>query len=549
MFVTERNIMKILPLDNSNNYISNSKQVKKNNPQYISNPIYKGQLAGIPKSYISFGGGDSLDLYKTFALLRDKYERDGEEQEPYLVKREILKELERRNPDNKTLIDVHKNVYGDLLNANDLNEIKRKYPTFRLVKEANEVDFKDNKLIAEIKNGNNPIFNNKEDLSVQLIKLYWGEGFSLSDIAKQANTKPSTILFIMDKLNIERVTPYYGKILKLSDREYNERFTREMAEKREIIAAEKRGEPYIPRKPLTKEQKQHISESLIDFYAKNPERISELSERQKEFYKKHPEAALIFRFVMLKAWNMESCAAVRRRLKSFLEQNNIQLEKNEKEPSFDYLSRLQAEKMKVFWDTHPYEKKKFSKGVISAWEKINNHQNIDSIKNTANVKLFPTLFENEIKAWTKQEKMKPNSVLKGVDVSDFNIPLAFQLFPLDLVNKTDEYKIINEFFKANKKHFSKFNDAIALQIMGIHNYYKRSNDVDLSLAKEVVSFVDRAMAKRTKMDVNEVVKLYADILTIVRKNGNEDDFNKILKAYDLVYNKDFATGLNTLLVL
>lgn len=542
--------MKVLPIFNNYQRINDNINIKKENNNQ-TNPTFNTQITGIPKSYISFSGGDSLDLYKTFALLRGKYEIDGEEQEPFLVKQEILKELEQRNPENKTLIDVHKQVYAKLLNANDLDEIKLLYPTFRLVKKFNDVDFKDNAFVAEIKRGDNPIFNNKEDLSVQLIKLYWGEGFSLSDIAKQANTKPSTISAVMEKLNIERVTPYYGRLLKLSDREYNERFTREIAEKMELIAAQKRGEPFIPRKPLTAEHKQHISESLIKFYSEHPERLALLSERQKEFFKNHPEEALIFRFVMYKAWNMESCAVVRRKLKTFLEQNNIQVERYEKEPGYEYLSRVQSEKMKTFWDTHPYEKKKFAKGVQHAWDKINKHKNIELIRNTADAPMLPKFLELEMKNWAKEQneidKTLPRDKRRNFDVDSFKPSVAYQLFDADLINNTNEHKILNEFFKHNKSAFKVFNDAISFHIMGIHNYYKRSNNVDKDLARNIIIHINKEMNGRTKMDVNSVIKFYAEILTIIKNSGNIDEYNKILKAYDLVYNRDFNTGVNTLL--
>jgi len=110
-------------------------------------------------------------------------------------------------------------------------------------------------------------------------------------------------------------------------------------------------------------------------------------------------------------------------------------------------------------------------------------------------------------------------------------------------------EILNEFFKHNKSVFKVFNDAISFQIMGIHNYYKRSNNVDADLAKDIVTHINKEMNNRTKMDVNAVIKLYAEILTIVKSSGNIDDYNKILKAYDLIYNKDFNTGIFTLLNL
>ena len=63
-----------------------------------------------------------------------------------------------------------------------------------------------------------------------MIKLYWGEGFSLSDLRKYAAGQD--LHYTMKKLNIPFVSRDYGHILKLSDPEYNARLTREMTEKR-----------------------------------------------------------------------------------------------------------------------------------------------------------------------------------------------------------------------------------------------------------------------------------------------------------------------------
>ena len=116
--------MKILPIHSSNYNINNNKPIQNKDIKNISTPIHANQLTGIPKSYISFGGGDSLNLYKTLSLLENKKERTNEEQIPYIVKIEILNELAKRNPNNKTLIDIHKTVFQKLTTAKDLNEIK-----------------------------------------------------------------------------------------------------------------------------------------------------------------------------------------------------------------------------------------------------------------------------------------------------------------------------------------------------------------------------------------------------------------------------------------
>lgn len=111
----------------------------------------------------------------------------------------------------------------------------------------------------------------------------------------------------MKKLNIPLAEPTYGKILKLSDPEYNERLTREMTAKRmealDRKAQEATGEPvYIKRGPLSEEHRRHISEGLNRYYENNPEAIYNLSERQRQFYIDNPEKAKILSRVTTKAW-------------------------------------------------------------------------------------------------------------------------------------------------------------------------------------------------------------------------------------------------------
>jgi hypothetical protein len=94
--------------------------------------------------------------------------------------------------------------------------------------------------------------------------------------------------------------------LKLSDREFNERITKAISQNRFENADRKaqKGEPvYIPStrkgKPLSPEHRHKISESLVLYYAENPERINEQSERQKAYFRENPDQAEFFLWYQL----------------------------------------------------------------------------------------------------------------------------------------------------------------------------------------------------------------------------------------------------------
>ena len=177
----------------------------------------------------SFCGGYSLNLAETIENL-DKLATKYPDIYPKNVREWAGMILEEGNKAKDTLISVHKKLYANVKECFSLEELKTKFPEFKDVKPASEVDAKEGSLLDEILKGQNEIFNNEEDLSLQLIKLYWGEGFSLNDLKAYAGGRD--LNGIMNKLNIPKVNRNYGHVLKFSDPEYNERLTKQMTQKR-----------------------------------------------------------------------------------------------------------------------------------------------------------------------------------------------------------------------------------------------------------------------------------------------------------------------------
>lgn len=358
------------------------------------------------QQYLSFTGGYSINLAETIKNL-DKLAQKYPEIYPKNVREWAMMILESGNKENDTLITVHKKLYENIKDCFSLKELKAKFPEFKDVKSAEDIEYREGSLIDDIKQGKIEYFNPEEDLSLQLIKLYWGEGFSLNDLKAYTNGKD--INHVMEKLNIPKVNRNYGHILKFSDPEYNERLTKQMQQKRmetmDRKAQKADGEPvFIKRGPLSAEHRQHISEGLIRFYEQNPERIFAMSERQKKFYQDNPEQAQLFRRVMKKAWGLDNANKIKVALSKYMKSQGFkELTTDDLENPIN-LKKEQSDAMRKFWATNEWAKKILSKNVEYGWRKVREEQDMYYV-----VDVTPKLFKRRFFIWAKNQ---------GIDTSD-----------------------------------------------------------------------------------------------------------------------------------
>lgn len=358
------------------------------------------------QQYLSFTGGYSINLAETIKNL-DKLAQKYPDIYPKNVREWAMMILESGNKENDTLITVHKKLYENIKDCFSLKELKAKFPEFKDVKSAEDIEYREGSLIDDIKQGKIEYFNPEEDLSLQLIKLYWGEGFSLNDLKAYTNGKD--INHVMEKLNIPKVNRNYGHILKFSDPEYNERLTKQMQQKRmetmDRKAQKADGEPvFIKRGPLSAEHRQHISEGLIRFYEQNPERIFTMSERQKKFYQDNPEQAQLFRRVMKKAWGLDNANKIKVALSKYMKSQGFkELTADDLENPIN-LKKEQSDAMRKFWATNEWAKKILSKNVEYGWRKVREEQDMYYV-----VDVTPKLFKRRFFIWAKNQ---------GIDTSD-----------------------------------------------------------------------------------------------------------------------------------
>lgn len=499
--------------------------------------------------YLAFTGGYSLDLASTIKNL-DKLAQKKSDVYPPQIREWAGIILEEGNKAKETLIDIHKKFYESLKECFSLDEVKAKFPEFKDVIPSSQVNFKDGSFFDDIQQGKLEYFDKEEDLSLQLLKLYWGEGFSINDLRKYTDGK--NISYAMKKLNIPLTDPTYGKILKLSDPQYNERLTREMTAKRmealDRKAQQSTGEPvYIKRGPLSEEHKKHISEGLIRYFENNPEAIYNLSERQRQFYTDNPERAKILRRVTTKAWYIFGADRIKAAMSAFMKKNGIHTFEGSKLENPMEFTKQESSMMKKFWASNEWAKKSFSKNMTYAWKKVKEEQTV-----VYDVRVAPLGFMKKVIAWAKQN---------GEDISENDF-----IAKLDPNNKENNYinYAINKFTRGYvDSHENESNIMANTYFLALLNVNREISKMDLSkvdtetkmLVKSLQEMIKKSLFESPDLpfdrnqfkilDTNDVQAVFGILRTLCLDTFNpkfSSMFEKHMdKAYDYV-SKNYKTG-------
>ena len=397
--------MKINPI-NFYNFKTYKQNFKQN--QNIQKPNY--QMPDY-RFYQSFLGGYSLNLAQTYNNLNiEQYPNTD-------IPAMIQSELEFGRGD-KTLYDIHFEKYKKLLDCYSLEDLKqgefaREFPELKGVIPSSEIQTpKKGSFIDNYRLGQYEIFNKDEDLTLQIIKLYWGQGFSLSDLAdyiakNSPDNKPVNLRYTMNKLNIPLMNPRYAEVLKLSNKDYNDKFTSEMSlrlrQAKEAAQQYAEGEAVvIPRGELSPSHKKHISEGLKKHFREHPEKLLEMSKRQKKFYEENDLYREEISTVMDYAWNKtQEGKSVAKHLSKFLKKfysvdiARLNLAKD--------MSTISKKAMDDFWAKNSWAKEQFSKAAKKGWEYLKTHPVID-IKNPEKqncvvLHYIPKTLQKELADW------------------------------------------------------------------------------------------------------------------------------------------------------
>lgn len=490
--------MKISAINFNNFKIQNLKS----NKHQATNLIQKSNnFMPTTAQYLAFCGGYSVNLAQTYDNLEDN-------QYPQDIKAMVQDTLKSGNPSQKTLYDVHFEKYQNVLNYFTLDELKEAYPEFKNVKSAFDVMAKEDSFIGEFQNKKSEIFNTDEDLTLQLIKLYWGQGFSLNDISRyiaqnSQKGEEKNIYPAMKKLNIPTMGIRYAKVLKLSNKEYNENFTLEMSNRlREAKEAKKQyqeGEPvYIPRGPLSESHKQHISEGLKKYYLENPQKIYTQSQRQKAFYEAHPEKKEEFSQVLGYAWNntKEGTSLAKHISKFVRKYNNSQISPDELSGKKEMDSRTKTA-FGEFWKTNKWASKQFSIAMTKGWESVKvQKRSLEDVYNYRTIpneqlalNLIPTQLRKGMEDWF---------VAQGYDLKDFVFCKALifkegnaDLQKLQNITNKKSQKIVAKYIYAHPQITDMLANSMQFAIMDV---MKDLESNDLKLPKSLRKDYSKVMA-------------------------------------------------------
>lgn len=533
--------MKINPI--SFNYGVNSQNIKN---KVQKNNIEQNKIENLPSvsaSYmLAFTGGKSLNLEQTVKQI----EQFGSF--PPDIKEEAEQIIKEGNPDNKTLIDVHKEKYEGLNYLDNLDDIKELYPEFEGVLPDSAVEIREGSFMDDVKKGKIPYFDKNQDVAVQLLQMYWGEGFSLNDLKTQFAGK--SINSVFEKLNIPKTDRTYGYYLKFSDKEYNERFTSKMSERLKGQHREKiirKDGVYIPRGPLTPEHKANISKGLIKHYTEHPEKALEMSERQKRFYEEHPEEKIKFSEVMHRAWGKREAAPIKKALSRFLKRP---LTDEELSNIFAQDKETKA-KMQAFWDKNKWAKDKFSNLMKKSWARQKELDEMGLIYEpfyTAN--LIPKKMQEKIGRImvpnNKNFANIPTSLIPDLRELTDNPNL---ITPAGSIEMKETGKIIDDYFDANPSEQDVLADTLdmgfAIAIKELAEEKVKNMDKYPAFAEMTVYWQDTAVQKwkqHTPTGIDELTKIYSTLMNICVANNDLASAKKIDKsiesAYDLVINKN-----------
>ena len=460
------NLFKIQKLNNS----------KQHNNIFSTNLINSSTTTDLNlqnTNYPVFSGGYSVNLNETYNHL---FESDY----PCGIKTNIKEAL--KNPSNsKTLYDIHFEKYRGINDCYSLEELKEKYPEFSDVISAYKVEAKDKSVIASWQDGASTLFSSDEDLTLQLIKLYWGQGFSLRDLSNYAknllgNEKGLNFYPILAKLNIPTMSVRYGKVLKLSNKEYNDKFTQALSQKlketREEKQQELEGEPvFIPSGSLPISRKKHILGNIINHFVENPDTVYNMTKRQKEFYQNNPDEKEVLSYVLDFAWNeTHEGKLIKKQLSKFAKKYSKSLSDREL-TSPESISKENNSMLKQFWQINTWAKEKFSTAMKKGWDFAKTldfirPENIDGI-NVATINCLPDKIINEIIQIAKQQ---------GEDLSKNRVGTAFigsrnSLKQKDkisfIMRKTQKY--VNLYLKLHPKEENKTATALYFSIYQIYN--------------------------------------------------------------------------------
>ncbi len=492
---------------------------------------------------VSFTGGVSVDLGESIKNL-DEYQGKHQDEQVYPpgVREAAQEIIDKGNPYKWTLVDVHKDVFGRLEAEGSLEKIKEIEefrPLFDEVEPADNVQGQTDSLLERMKRGEFETFNpGKNEISVDLIRLLYAEGFSTTDLKKYTD---GTDIYhtAHNKLKIPLLNSHYAHMLKLSDKDYNERLIHVIQETRKDNAerAKQEGiEPVFIRKTGGKEAAVDTAVELEKYFEEKPTEVYGQSENQRWFYKEHPEIAAKLTDLILIAWGGEKHSNLTSRMKKHFEKAGVKdIQIKDLDP-FEITSE-NADILKGFWDKNPWAIKAFSEKLKTLRA---NEIPEKTPKTTSDGYLFKILPSGLVVDFVNWKKTR------GIFEQGFYNPFMGNDGG---VQDSDRYKatqnLLSKFFKGhNNANSSRMLKANLSTVEDLLNAFKTGEIKDvLGLENEIRIFLSSVSGPRYDEETdsvhehissNEAEALYQSIAKACITNGRKEGAKEIL---DFLYKR------------
>lgn len=258
------------------------------------------------------------------------------EKRSYLLPERILESAKLQKDPNKSLLEIHKEIYAPLLECKTLDEAKKLFQEFDGILdiypfERNSVNKK--LLDAYMK-------DSKETFALKMLKEFWANLKTKTEIINELGLRNTTALeWALEKINFLTFANNYRSLIKASTVEGNE------------LKAAKTRAWNAAHPDLMRAHNKKAAQAW-----KRPELRDEQSRRIKEYDKKHPERRQKISDFDKKTWDL--CPEIKLAFSVFKEEQtpflrNALNKKTNKKPLTDTEKRAIKGFYKRFWDSHP----------------------------------------------------------------------------------------------------------------------------------------------------------------------------------------------------
>ncbi len=245
------------------------------------------------------------------------------------------------------LYRLHADIYEPLQQVSTLEEAKICYPEFGNVINLPDLQITRSKAIDAIKK-----IMPMEDFSLDLLKKLYQPRFLDSLVQEYGMTNRSLITWLINKLNITKLSSSYLKLLAMSNESENNRIAE--CSRQAILK-----NPEAQARRLAKAAEAH----------KTPEYREKKRQEMIDFYKRNPDAAKCVGLISKLTWDL--CPEIKEALTIYTQQTpsmvrSILNKRRRQEKLTAAEKRVMNGYYKGFWDSHPEFKKVYQKARIQA---------------------------------------------------------------------------------------------------------------------------------------------------------------------------------------